>query len=221
MNHSGWIVFSLALLLCEPVNADQEGEIVGPYPDFLLRWDFEAETVVTKLGFFPMREEGQLTGCGLQFSMYSRDWLYRDNQVVLAYGSLNYFASPDRAPVLALKLIVVDFENRAGMLWVIPAQVNFAYVEIGELNLAKSTRIVAPEADNSTSAIAIDDELLILESLVPATKINIWFNRTQGGADVRTEIQFKDYPVEQRDFLACLGEIVEFSIRPMLEPSGD
>lgn len=204
-----WIAAWLSVFFFYSASAQQDAVLIGPYPEALSTWPFESDTVVSELTAFPMRTEGRLHGCGIEFALFSRDWVYRENQAFRANGSINYYSFANKVPALHLKLHVTDMENRDGMGWGAPGEVHFAYIQIDDLNLAASTSLVETSIDGSTSSLSNDEELSILESLASAGKIYIWFNRVEGGADVRTTIVLDDHLEQRYGFFVCLAELTE------------
>lgn len=213
----------VALLLIFNSGTADEWKKFGPVSDFY-PWPFEQSTHVDDLKFFPIRQEGELNACGLEFTIASRDWAYRDNMPFMAVGSATLYAFPHWKGVtaLALKLTVVDVEPRADALWGRRSSVASAYVSMGSdeansLVLAPHTAETESEP-GSQSFLAWEPEVLsLVTNLLETTVIRVWFNREKGKVDLELPIHLSDFEDQRQAFRMCLFEVTGRVIRDIAE----
>ena len=208
-----FLCVSTALMLAvTSAHGREEAFALGPFPEELVTWPFSENTVVQQFEYFPIRRAGRLSACSFEFSLWSRDWAYRNNQPIWAVGSINYLLHSAVASSVVLKLHVLDYENRDGTAWVSNGDVHFAYVDIDELSLSSSTR-ETPSDEVASYFQAPDSDMSLLFALMRAEKLVVWFNRKDGGADLQLTIPVAEYEKQRREFHSCGIELLGVALR--------
>lgn len=200
------IVF--AVLVSSPPSGAQEWERGGTYPEAFTTWPFEQSSVVLELEFTPYRRAGVLQGCGWTFTAVTRDWAYRENKPVIVVGSLNYFRFPGKEGGLNLKVLLVDVEDRQGVLWRKQGSADFAWVALNETSFAKQTKPLGTHSDGPERFFSIDDpDLEVLAKFSETIVIDVWFNRKPGGTDLTLRIPVFEEDLKHNLMTPCLMEL--------------
>ncbi len=157
----------------------------------------------------PYRSEGKLEGCGYSYQVLLRDWAYRSNQPTVAYGSVVYFAFPDRSPVFSLRIGLTDIERRGEKLWQRTTSVNYAYLRWGKKTTAGTETSIVDGEDGAKAFSYADPQVEMMEWLALADPLTIAFNREPDSLDVEFDvpIMFSDAWLSVG---SCLSELAGF-----------
>jgi hypothetical protein len=220
------VLYLTMLFACAGPSTAEEWKKMGPMSD-LYPWPFSQNTYVGDLEFFPIRRQGSLDGCGLEFTLASRDWLYRGNKPFFASGSITLFAFPDWKGVtaLALKLTILDLEPREGDLWGRVSPVASAYVSMGSdgansLVLAPHTAETVSDPGSQSFLAWEPSALTLIPKLLEASVIRIWFNREEGEADLELPIRPRQVEGLKHAFDMCLLEVAQRVVGQISEELG-
>lgn len=218
------LICVVALMVCAGPSTAEDWISFGDPASALNPWPYEESTHVDDLEFFPVRREGRLDACGLEFTLASRDWAYRNNAAFIATGSVTLFAFPQwkGRTALALKLTVMDTEPRAGILWGRRSPVAFAYLSMGSesvnsLVLAPHTTEIESEPDSQSFLAWEPEALALMNGLLDASVIRVWFSREKGETDLELPIRLSDFENQKRAFRMCLYEVAGRVIRDIAE----
>jgi len=167
--------------------------------------------LVLKFEFTPYRSEGKLQGCGYAFNVLMKDWAYRSNQPVLAYGSIIYFYTGS-VPHLILRIGLTDIEERENKLWQRNASVHYAYLRLGDKSLAGEEDATTDGEDGVKVFAYVDsdpEENLMAWLALPDT-LSVWFNRKPKSTDLHFELSLMDFSEAYLSLGACYRELAGF-----------
>ena len=164
--------------------------------------------LVLEFEFTPYRSEGKLEGCGYAFNVLMKDWAYRSNQPVVAYGSIVYFYM-DMVPLLSFRIGLTDIEEREKKLWQRNASVHYAYLRFGDKSLAgeEKSSIDGEDGVKVFTYVDSDTEENLMGWLVLPDTLSVWFNREPKSTDLHFELSVTDFNEAWLSVGACYREL--------------
>ena len=166
---------------------------------------------VLEFEFTPYRSEGKLEGCGYAFNVLMKDWAYRSNKPVVAYGSIVYFYT-DKLPYLSFRIGLTDIEERENNLWQKNASVHYAYLRFGDKSLAGEEDSTTEGEDRVKvfAYIDSDQEDNLMAWLALPDALSVWFNRKPKSTDLHFELSIMDFNEAWLSHGACYRELAGF-----------
>ena len=147
-----------------------------------------------------MTNGGALSGCSLEYTLLHRDDTYSQGRPLAIKGSIVVFTNTQAGAVLALKLVLADFNYQTATFTPAKLTANTAFLETaaGASNLR--SLLSAHDSDIEGGRLFVFDlyEQQPIFQAIADNNIRIVFNRKPGGADIRVPVDLTVSDTEQK-----------------------